>query len=50
MCEATAVFSRSFGLPRDVDKDNINASFKNGILTLTLQKAEEAKPRSIKIN
>jgi HSP20 family protein len=45
-----AVFSRSFGLPRDVDKDNINASFKNGILTLTLQKAEEAKPRSIKIN
>jgi HSP20 family protein len=45
-----AVYSRSFGLPRDVDRDKIEAAFGNGILTLTLAKAEEAKPRSIKIN
>ncbi len=43
-------FSRSFGLPRDVDQSKIKAEFKNGLLTLTLPKAEEAKPRTIKIN
>lgn len=43
-------FSRSFGLPRDVDQEKISANFKNGLLTLTLPKAEEAKPRQIKIS
>ncbi|AHC16648.1 Hsp20/alpha crystallin family protein [Salinispira pacifica] len=43
-------FSRSFGLPRDVDQEQISANFTNGLLTLTLPKAEEAKPRQIKIS
>ncbi len=43
-------YSRSFGLPRDVDQDRIEANFTNGLLTLNLHKSEEAKPRSIKIN
>lgn len=44
-----ASFSRSFVLPKDVDRETIEASFKNGLLTLTLNKAAEAKPRSIEV-
>lgn len=42
-------FSRSFVLPKDVDREKIEATFKNGLLTLTLSKAAEAKPRSIEV-
>ena len=42
-------FSRSFTLPTTVAMDKINASYKNGVLTLSLPKAEEAKPRQIAI-
>lgn len=42
-------FQRSFVLPRDVDKDNIHARFRNGLLILDLQKKPEVKPRSIEI-
>ena len=42
-------FSRSFTLPTTVAVDKINASYKDGVLTLTLPKAEEAKPRQIAI-
>jgi HSP20 family protein len=42
-------FSRSFVLPRDVDSQKINGSFADGVLTLTLEKSPEAKPREIKI-
>lgn len=38
-------FSRSFNLPETVDAENITASHKNGILTVSLPKREEAKPR-----
>lgn len=31
-------FERSFNLPDDVDKDNINASMENGVLSITLSK------------
>ena len=44
-----ASFSRSFVLPKDVDREKIEATFKNGLLTLTLNKAAEAKPRSIEV-
>lgn len=40
-------FYRSFPLPNTVDQDNIDASFKNGVLTVTLPKAETAKPKRI---
>jgi len=43
-------FSRSFTLPAKIDADKIEAAFKDGILTITLPKAEEAKPHQITIN
>ncbi len=42
-------FSRSISLPGDVKVDNIDAEYKNGVLTLTLPKAEEAKPKKIEV-
>lgn len=42
-------FQRSFTLPRHVDTGNIKADYKDGILTLTIPKAEEAKPKEIQI-
>ncbi len=43
-------FTRTFTLPSSVDADKVAAEYKNGVLTLTLPKREEAKPRPIKIN
>jgi HSP20 family protein len=42
-------FQRSVNLPAPVNTDKAEAEFKNGVLTLTLPKVEEVKPRSIKI-
>ena len=42
-------FTRSFTLPPTVTSENIDASFDNGVLKLTLAKREEAKPRRIEI-
>lgn len=42
-------FQRRFELPKDVDVEQINGTYKNGILTLELKKKEEAKPRNIKV-
>jgi HSP20 family protein len=43
------VFTRSFILPITVDCARISASYKNGVLELTLPKAEQAKQRKIEI-
>jgi HSP20 family protein len=43
-------FTRSFALPNTIDADKVKAEYENGILTLTMPKREEAKPRTIKIN
>jgi len=43
-------FYRSFLLPRSVDPEGIAAQLKNGILTVTLTKKAEAKPRQIPVN
>ncbi len=43
-------FSRSFTLPRTVDASKINAKYKEGVLVMTLPKAEEAKEREIVID
>lgn len=43
-------FNRTVRLSRPVQSDKINASFKNGLLTITLPKTEEAKKKEIKIN
>lgn len=48
-----ASFKRSFTLPESVNEDKINASYKEGILSIYLPKKEEAKQkpaRSIKIS
>ncbi len=42
-------FSRSFTLPTTVDAKNIQATYKDGVLTVTLPKAEEARPRQIEV-
>ena len=43
-------FSRSFRMPRHVDSAKVKASFKDGVLSLELPKAEEARPRQIAIH
>ena len=43
-------FTRTFALPSTVNADNVTAEYKSGILTLTMPKREEAKPKTIKIN
>ena len=42
-------FARSVPLPTRVNHEKAEATFENGILTVTLPKAEEVKPKSIKI-
>jgi len=42
-------FTRMVRLPREVQSDKISASYKNGILKITLPKSEEAKKKEIKI-
>lgn len=45
----SSAFSRSFVLPKDVDREKIEANFKNGLLTLILHKAPETRPRAIEV-
>ena len=42
-------FQRSFTLPTHVKSDKIEASHKDGVLTITLPKVEEAKPKQIEV-
>ena len=43
-------FSRSFTLPEDIDGENVNATFKNGLLTITVAKKTETKTKKIAIS
>jgi len=43
-------FRRVFRLPYEVDRETATASYRDGILTVRLEKAEEAKPRQILVN
>jgi len=42
-------FDRSVTLPTEVDAERVEARYADGILTLTLPKAEQAKPRQIAV-
>jgi HSP20 family protein len=42
-------FIRSFSLPDSFDTNNVNAEYKNGVLTITMPKKEAAKPRQVKV-
>ncbi len=43
-------FSRSFSLPNTVNNEAIKADYKNGVLTVTLPKRAESKPKQVKVN
>jgi len=43
------VFTRSFVLPRDVDSEQIQASFEHGVLTVRIPKSEKAQRRRIQV-
>ncbi len=42
-------FVRTFTLPSTVDVDKVKADFKDGVLSVSLPRKEETKPRSIKV-
>lgn len=42
-------FSRSMKMPAAVDPDKVEATYKNGVLTIILPKKEEVKPKTIEI-
>ncbi len=43
-------YARSFRLSNKIDQEKIGAELKEGVLSLTLPKVEEAKPRTIRVN
>ncbi|WP_320055683.1 Hsp20/alpha crystallin family protein [Desulfuromonas thiophila] len=43
------VFNRSFSLPDSVSPEGIKASFKDGMLTVTLTKRKETQPKAIEV-
>jgi HSP20 family protein len=45
----TGTFQRSFRLPVAIQSDKVEASFKKGVLKITLPKAEEARKKAIEI-
>jgi HSP20 family protein len=42
-------FTRTFGLPENVDAEKIEAKVKDGVLTVSIPKVEETKPKAIEI-
>jgi HSP20 family protein len=42
-------FSRSLTIPVQIEADEAEAAFENGVLTLTLPKAEKVKPKTIQV-
>jgi HSP20 family protein len=43
-------FQRTVSLPKQVDAGKIKASYKDGVLSISLPKAEEAKPKQIEVH
>jgi len=43
-------FARSVTLPCDIVEDKVSASMDGGVLTIELPKAEEARPKKVKVN
>ncbi len=43
-------FQRSFTLPVQIDPNKVQANFQHGVLELVLPKADQVKPRTIKVN
>ena len=47
---ASGKFVRSMELPTPVDPDKVQASYRNGLLTVRLEQSETAKPRQITVD
>jgi len=47
--KTNGTFRRSFTVPNTIDLDRVEAGVEHGVLTVTLHKAEKAKPREIPI-
>ena len=47
--EESFSFSRSVSVPESVQADKVAAAYENGVLTVTLPKREEAKPKKITV-
>lgn len=47
--EQSFSFSRSVTIPEEVQADKVSAAYENGVLTVTLPKREEAKPKKISV-
>jgi HSP20 family protein len=47
--EQSFSFSRSIAIPEQVQADKVSAAYENGVLTVTLPKREEAKPKKISV-
>ena len=43
-------FKRVISLPEDVDAENVNATYKNGVLRVIIAKRESTKPRRIEVH
>lgn len=43
-------FLRRFTLPQNVDEDSVRARFKDGVLSLTVNKSEKAQPKAIEVD
>ncbi len=46
----SGAFERSFKIPNAIQTDKISAAYKDGVLTISLLKAEEVKPIKIKVS
>jgi HSP20 family protein len=47
--EESFSFSRAVSIADEVDSNKVNATYENGVLTVTLPKREEAKPKKISV-
>jgi HSP20 family protein len=45
----SGTFRRTIALPNDIDSDKVEARYNNGILTVTLPKAERSRPKQISV-
>lgn len=48
--ESAFSFSRSVSIPETIESDKVTAQYQDGVLTVTLPKKEEAKPRKIAVS
>jgi HSP20 family protein len=48
--EGTVSFNRLVSIPDEVQSDKVTASYENGILTVTLPRREESKPKKINVS